>query len=434
MFFFVFTPFIKGGRYIRYSLLPFLFYPHFNVTCFLKVGITISFFELYAFVFFFLVLIHKPQIVYKINYIDRFFLLFLLFSLLSILVAIFRIYIVEDLTPSFYFNTSPILRGLMSLNRFIVYPIILMGIRSFYESKNFDVNSYFLKYLAYSGLFPAIASLLQAAHVDFQLLFNNPSFNMDIGWSNVGRPLGLTNEASFFCFMIFFSVLGVYYAKKNDIITSKKSIILYIIYVCGVFVSISRTGLLVLALFYILKNIRKFTIKKISFVLIMLLLLSTLSFSGFNLLDRFTSSFDVNADISTIERYGSTEALLNLAISKCLLFGVGIFNYSYYIYNFLPDYAVTYSIDVAIPSFNLILQLWAEWGLPLIICFICFFYRLFKRNCSSFVIDWFFYLAIFALSFQIFNFSLPFIIILFSFERNNVGTCLDSDLLKLLRQ
>lgn len=430
MFIFIFTPFIKGGRYIRYSLIPLLFYPHFNVTCFFKVGITVSFFELYAILFFVLILLSKSRIKLKANCIDRFFITFLFLSLISLVIAIFRIYVYSDLSPH-YILDSPILRGIMSLNRFIIFPFILIVIRTFYEAKGFDLRYYFIKYLAYSGFLPALAAIIQTTPIEFQLLFNNPSFGMNLGWSPVERPLGLTNEASFLSYMLFFSVLGVYFACKSGIIQNKWAFFLYFLYTLSIVVSISRTGLVVLVLFCLLKNVRKLNLGKIIFFTGVVLLLSTLSFSGFNILDRFVSTFDVEADLSTIERYGCTEALFRLAIDKSVVFGVGIFNYLFYVQNYLPSYALDYASDYLIPSFNFILQLWVEWGGLFLLMFLLGFYILFKKQSNAFVVDWFFYLFVFALSFQVFNFSLPFVIILYSLKQSNniMNGCKSSKLL-----
>lgn len=419
LFFCILTPFILKGKYIYLSMMPLLFFPHFNTTCFLKLGLTFSFFEVYLFLFSFLILLTHFGLknIFKLNLSCKIFGLFLVVSIISIIIAQFRIGL-GDLKPSMFYDESPIVRSFMSLNRLFVYPVMLSYIRAFYVNKGIDVSFYFKKYLAYSGIFPSIAIILQACGVECLLLFNNPSFAEEVKWASPGRPFGLSYEASFYAFMCFFSFIGVYYAIRDNIISLLKGYILYTLYITGVLLCISRTGMLVFICFICLKSFSNLSFKKVSFLLLIILLLSQINWMGFNMMDRLTSSFDFDADNSTIERWGSAEGLLNLAIHKSLFWGVGIYNYFYYIMPYIPSemyHLMNYSNSDKVVSFNFILQLLGEWGGILFLFFFSFvFYKLFKIRKEGMVTDWFFYFFIISMSVQLMNFSLPFLILLYT--------------------
>lgn len=416
--------FLNNRKYIHLSIMPLLFFPHFNVTCFLKLGITFSYFEIYlCFLVFFMFVsgIKFKVLLIKSDYI---YILLLLISLVSIIVAQIRIFMIQDLDPSIVFPIPPFYRSLMSLNKMIFYPFLLIYIRNYYENKDVNINYYFIKYLAYSGVVPAIAAIFQISPINFKLFFNNPSFSMDLGWSSVERIVGLTNEASFFAFLIFFSLLGTYYAYKNSIISKCIRDCLYCLYILVVLLSISRTGMLIFVLFFLHKVFQGISFQRIlwvSFVVIIGIgILSNITIGGFNIADRFTSSFNIYADLSTIERYGVTEALIRLAIDKSLYWGVGIYNYTFYIFDYLPVYlldVIKYPSNFQIPSFNFIIQLFVELGFLFFILFFLSAFLLLRSIKNSILSDWYIYLFIFALSFQVLNFSLPFVILLYNFKK-----------------
>ena len=252
----ILTPFICKGKYIHLSMLPLLFFPHFNTTCFLKLGLTFSFFEIYLFAFSFLILLTGFSLTnaFRLNVSGKIFGLFLIISILSIFIAQFRIGL-GNLKPSTFYGESPGIRSLMSLNRLFVYPVLLPYIRTFYVKKGVDISFYFKKYLAYSGIIPSIAVILQACGIECLLLFNNPSFSESVGWASPGRPFGLSYEASFYAFMCLFSFVGVYYAVRDNIISSSRGYILYTLYAMGVLLCISRTGMLVFILIQVVQVI-----------------------------------------------------------------------------------------------------------------------------------------------------------------------------------
>jgi hypothetical protein len=204
----------------------------------------------------------------------------------------------------------------------------------------------------------------------------------------------------------------------------------FLLFSATVLFSLSRTGMIIYLLYLLyIALIGNLSLKRILSISVVLIcsyvVLVNLNISEINIVDRFSSSFDIEADKSTIERYGSAEAIYNLFLDKGLIFGVGIFNYGFYVNNYLPDYmdVIThYGPGHGVPSFNFILQLAAELGLPIFLIFMfASWLQLYRLN-NGFVTNWFLFLVIFCLSFQGLNFSVPFLIILFPnyFEKNSL--------------
>ena len=82
---------------------------------------------------------------------------------------------------------------------------------------------------------------------------------------------------------------------------------------------------------------------------------------------------------------------------------------------YLPDYMkdLVYERGFPLPSFNFIVQLWAEFGLPIFLLFMYMVVKYIRKCKNSFINEWFLSLFLFALSFQILNFSIPFVILLY---------------------
>ena len=422
-----------------YILYPLLISSQFNVTSFVKIGITISFFEVNLLICLAILLYNtlKNRAHSGLNFIasDKVFLLFLVCSFLSIGVAALRVGL-GDLIPDGKIETNFLARSLMSLNKFFVFIPALFFIRHFLAKRypSEEIQKTFTKALVYAGILPMLATFIQFSGIGFYLIHNNPSFAEAFHVENyIGqRIVGLTNEASFYVYQLFFSTLGIYYAYQRRFIKRKRLLILAVLYFITVIISISRTGLLLYLLFGGLIAFR--AIKKNPFqstfkfallgpvLVVLVLALATLNIGGFNLSERFFSTFQVDADASTLERYGSMEALLNLIYDKCLFVGTGIYNYQYYIKAYLPYYmdASSYGAGDAPPSFNFIFQLFAEFGVPLALFFLLgsmFYLRKTKRE--IFVKDWFLFLFLFSLSFQTLNFSIPFLILLYPMNLNH---------------
>lgn len=418
-----------------FLLYPLIFTSQFNVTSFLKVGVTISFFEINLLIVTTGVLIYhsliKTSLLEKIKILkqDYVWLFFLTFSFISILIACIRVFFNNlnpnpDIVPAYY------LRSFMSLNKFFLYLPCFYLIRChlflFYPQKK--IKQVFLLAAGLSGILPVIAVILQFSHIGFILIHNNPSFAESYRIENYlsARPAGLTNEASFFVYQLFFSLLALYYSWKENLLSNINYILISFIYITGVVLSISRTGLLIFALFYFLIWLRGYNIfsikgflkilKFVPLIILFVLLVASLDIGGFNIGDRFLSTFQQEADISTLERYGSAQALFNLFINKTIIFGVGIYNFQYYILNYLPSYMdVFYYPKGATPSsFNFVFQIFVEFGL-ILSSFFFFLARknIFNSNNDRFYKDWFLFLLIFSLSFQTLNFAIPFIIFLY---------------------
>lgn len=331
----------------------------------------------------------------------------------------------EDLRLTTEYPDIPTVRSFMSLNRPLFY-ILIIPVRN-YISSSLPYDTYkekFLKYLAYSGIIPSIAVILQYLSIGFIVIHNNPSYSENafkvISYTGI-RPVGLSNEAAGHCYELFFCLIGLFYCYYQKYLSKSSFFLLYSLFCVSVILSISRTGLLFFIAYsaYAYMKHAGFSMKRIVCLLFIgvlgFLLLSNLQIGGFNLFERLLSTADVEADASTIERYGLAHALVNLAIDKSMLLGIGIYNYFYYLKSYLPDYmnSITYERGFALPSFNFIIQLWAEFGLPLFLLFIYIIIKYIRKSKDSFVNEWFMALFLFALSFQILNFSIPFIILLY---------------------
>jgi hypothetical protein len=318
----------------------------------------------------------------------------------------------------------------MSLNRFFLYLPCLFLIRNYllqyYEVK--EIKDIFFKYLALSGIPPSLAVIIQYFNIGFILIHNNPSFAETFHIINyIGvRPVGLTNEASFFAYMLFFPLLGLYYSFKKGNITKHWYRLILVLFILAVILSVSRTGLLVFLLFFAYKYLfqKRFSIKRISLLIVLIggfvFLSAKITIENFNLYDRFISTFDVESDLSTIERYGSMVGMVNLGVSKSEVLGVGIYNYQYYIKNYLPDFmnVIHYGKKEAPPSFNFILELIVELGPLIFLIFFIITIIILIRSKDLFIKDWFTFTFIFALSFQILNFAIPFLILLYPGSKN----------------
>lgn len=436
LFFMTFYFAIKKPINIIYTLLV---ASQFNVTSFFKFGLTFSFFEvnliicLFIFGYFSLEKSTKISLIYT----DRIFLYFLLFSFISIAVALLRVG-TGDLNPDNKFPVHFLSRSFMSLNKLFIFLPCLILIREFLRKRYSmdDMQVVFIKALVISGILPMVATIIQFSGIGFYLIHNNPSFAEVYRLENYTgqRIVGLSNEASFFVYQLFFPTLGIYLAFQKKIFSSRKLWLLTILFLIAVIVSISRTGLLMFLLFGLLITFRRFKKNIFQFILkftiwgpilfVILIGLSTLNIGGFNLAERFLSTFQVDADGSTLDRYGSTEALFNLIRDKCLLFGTGIYNYQYYIKSYLPYYmdSSQYGAGEAPSSFNFILQLIAEFGLPLALIFFSIVIFQLSKCKDILVKDWFLFLFLFSLSFQTLNFAVPFLILLYPLANSNEYT------------
>lgn len=420
-------PFFFQQKKVGHILFVLIFTAQFNVTCLFKLGVTFSFFEVALLItttLIFVQQVYRRKWKCSTNNIDIVFLLFLAFSFISIGVAFLRL-LFEDLKLTNEYPDIPTVRSFMSLNRPLFY-LLIIPVRNYISSSlPYDIyREKFLKYLAYSGIIPSIAVILQYLSIGFIVVHNNPSYSENafrvVSYIGI-RPVGLSNEAAGHCYELFFCLIGLFYCYYQKYLSKKSFFLLYSLFCVSVILSISRTGLLFFIAYsaYAYMKHSGFSMKRIvgllSIGVLGFLLLSNLQIGGFNLFERLLSTADVEADASTIERYGLAHALVNLAIDKSMLLGVGIYNYFYYLKSYLPDYmnSIIYERGFPLPSFNFIIQLWAEFGLPLFLLFIYIIIKYIRKSKDCFVNEWFMALFLFALSFQILNFSIPFIILLY---------------------
>lgn len=420
-------------------IYPLIFSSQFNVTSFFKFGMTFSFFEINLFISIFTILFfYSKEIVikYKIKFTesDKIFSLFLLISIISIFIGIIRV-LLNNLSPDKYIVTPFYLRSFMSLNKIFIYLPFLIFLRTKLLNlySNNILQNTFLKALAISGILPALAAILQFSNIGFYLIHNNPSFSESFRIEDYHgvRIVGLTNEASFFVYQLFFPTLAIYYCWIKKLLNKKYLKIILSIYILTVVISISRTGLLIYFIFLLLILFREYRmnfnliIKSLFIIIPLTILLSNINIIGFNLLERLISTFQYSSDSSTLERYGSMQALLNLLLSKSIIIGVGIYNYQYYIKQYLPDYmnVFNYGNGDTPTSFNFLLQILVEFGLLFSLIFFLISIKLLKKNKNiNFQKDWFIFLLIFSLSFQTLNFSIPFLILLYPNGNINENT------------
>lgn len=404
-------------------LISLIFTAQFSVTAFLKVGMTVGFMEVALFLTFIVLIIKLPLKSIRFTAADKVFLVFIVFSLLSVFIAYARVFF-QDLNPSKEYDLSPTLRSIMSLNKIIVFLPLFIIIRSLISSQIElkDLQKQFLLILAFSGIVPSLAVVFESLNIGFLLIHNNPSFSetFRIEVFNGARASGLSNEASFFGYQLFFCYMGAIELFFKHPKLKKTMLFIAVFYWITLLVTISRTGILLFLVYTIYKYFETNTLKfksvvKLSIILVaVFFVLSRITIQNFNLRDRFISSFVFDADLSTIERYGVTQALYKLIVDKGIILGVGIYNYQYYIKPYFPDFmsVIYYARGQSPPSFNFILQLIAELG-PIIFIFMfgCVFFIL--KKADSFIKEWFVFLFLFALGFQVLNFTIPFIILLY---------------------
>lgn len=420
--------FYSSYKLKKYVLLVLLFSAQFNVTCLLKLGVTFSFFEValvLSALFSFMLLLRRHSFKILFFNADSIYAYFLIFSIVSICIAFIRL-LCGNLPVTSEYGLFPLIRSLMSLNKPIFYLLIFIVRQDFIET--FSLNDYrglFIKYLAFSGIIPAVVVLLQFLSIGFVVIHNNPSYAENavrIVVYNGVRVVGLANEAANFCYGLFFSYIGLFHAYCSQLIGKKNFLAILSLYIIAVVLTISRTGLAMFVIYTLYKYIwynrpSIATILKLSVLCAVLLgSLSLVNLHGFNLYQRLLSTGDVHADLSTIERYGLTHALFNLAMDKGLVVGVGIYNYFYYLKDYLPDYVtmnISYEYGYQLPSFNFVLQLWAEYGLFFALLFFVLVIRMVRKCKDPLIKEWFLFLLFFAFSFQILNFSVPFLIFLY---------------------
>ena len=390
----------------------------FDVTCFIKFGMTISYFESALL----LLLIRSVFLKVRLIALDRkecLAIYFLALCVLSVIISQLR-FIFNDL-QSDASSIEMVARSIQSNGKLIFYVFILSILSRVYRISSID----FIKGVAIGAIPAAIAVILQYAGVGLILIHNNPSFGMgfNIQTYTGQRPAGLTNEASFYAYQVAFSIIMLLVCILRKYISTV--IWMYIImclYFTSLIASIARSGWVIIpALCMIISwleikrssrdvNIRK-TLVFICVLILAISLLTKLEFQGFNVASRFLSSFNTEADASTIERYASLVALLGLALDKSLLFGVGIYNYAFYIKPYIaPEvWKSFYADNTVMPSFSFVIQLFAEFGGILFLLLFLGVYRYYRTSVGA-EKYWFLVALLFAMTFQVTNFACTYFI------------------------
>lgn len=414
---------LKSRNGHRFALGLFLC-AHFNVTALFDAGIAFTFFDVMLFVGLFFAsarMASGSAIAIVKRPVDGIFYLFIVLSLGSIIVSGARREVGDLVVPVGY-PDSPAVRSLNSLARFIFYLISLVFIRRGIRVE----KQTFLKMLGYSGIPPTTAAFIQSAGLGISLFHNNRTFiKSDPAWLEyVGlRPVGLSNEASFYAALLAFSFLALYEAYRLRAVRKVAFGAVSLFYLAGVVLSLSRLGLVLMLFVIFMYNWRTFlkpgiALPLVAALIVFLALLSRVNVYGFNMLDRLISVFSANADLSTNERYGVSAGLLNLSLNKSLALGVGIYNYMYYIGEHLPPwFAIEYPPGYYVPSFNFLIQLAAEWGWPAFLSFCCFTAVRLRNVNDPFVNKWFLLLGLALSSFQMLTFGMPFLILLWPAAR-----------------
>ena len=437
----------------RYDLFLFLFFVlfHINVTSFSNAGIawTGNYIVIFSVILFEIILSFLkgkplPLAVFKRQKV-WFFLFFLFFiSLISVVVR--RVGLIDMPTP--YDGLDFILRSSKS---FIRYFIILIGflIISNKIHKSHRIQFYdIVKYLSLSSILPIFVVYFQTIFITSPmfLLHNNKTFRKEAQLVEyVGqRAVGLSDEASYFAYLISFSFIATLWLSRHSKTTLKRVfyVCLMVFQISAVSFSLSRTGLVLMfssSLFFAWYESPKYMLKFVIFVtpaIIGLNFVSELIGLEYSLFERVFSIINVSEDLSNIQRYGTFVALFKMLFTQEAIFGYGFFNYMFYMNNFFPEFMSVFlkstsSIEFY-PSFSLILQLIIEsgWGLSLLFLIYINKDRFLKksvilnknkRSQLAFHYTVCFLIVLSAFSFNIFTFSMTFLPVLYACKLSSKG-------------
>lgn len=406
---------IRNWKYV--AALYFL--ATFDVTSFVKIGMTISFFELGLIALLARSAFLKIRLL-KLDHKEQLVIYFIILAGVSVLIAQIRVGL-DWLRPD-HTALELIARSFMSNGKLVFYVVCLSVLSRIYQVSQKD----FIKGVALGSAPAAVAVILQYAGLGLILIHNNPSFAEVFRVETYAgqRPVGLTNEASFFSYQLAFSVAMLLVSILRQYFSSKAvPYFMMILYLSSLVLTIARTGLVLIpalcliiawmeakasnGAFRMPKSLVVFGVLTIG-----VLLLADTSILGYDVGSRLASSFNAEADASTIERYGSMAALLQLAMHKALIFGVGIYNYSFYVRPYLSDYLRDlYGSDGIMPSFSFVIQLFSELGGVLFSILLLLAYR-YYRVANAPEKYWFLTALVFAMTFQVTNFACTFFVFL----------------------
>jgi hypothetical protein len=397
----------------------------FTLACFdsfniAKIGITINFFEV-AIIILFIKSFRIEYLAKKLSIIEIFLLKCLLITVAAILIAQMRILFFD--LYSEYSNYDVFTRSIFSNSKLLFFFFCFFFIRRRYNISNRD----FVTGVVYGALPTCIFSILQALGVGVLLIHNNPSFGEfnRIEIYDGQRPVGLTNEASFYVFQLCLAIPMLLICKYNKYISNFHFCSIAILIFISILLSISRTGWILAPVIILLIQFERGMNKlmstrfllKILVYTSLIVILGTFEIQGFNVLERFASSFSKQSDDSTIDRYNSIAVLLAMLTDKSLYFGVGPYNYMFYASEYFDNYMSNIYSREFLPSFSLILQFMVDYGL-ILFGVICINIRKLYKRINLTGKAWMITCVFFALTFQITNLSVTYFLLLLSQEES----------------
>jgi hypothetical protein len=377
----------------------------FQITTLFDIGFGFSFFETSLLISSMTIFIRKllvGKLEFVLNKWAKIFGIMLCAIFITVIIAYFR-RLFGDLEPlSGYKDNTILFRSFMGCGRLIFYTLSLLIIK-----KHISVSGNLIwRSVLISSFLPIIALLYQEfLHaVPLSLYANNSTFSMDGVWLifNGIPPKAFTQELTFFCFYTIFSIVAGFELYDNRRISASLFLGFLFLQIFGVLLAASRMGVLSMVIILFLYMRKQLSLIKSGIVIIGLGLLSVFIsniqqyVSGLaqyaSNYERVTSLLQIitqqnySFDGSAFDRITSMIAAFNVFIQKGLLLGVGYFNLQFYSQRLESS-----------TNHSFIIQLLAEFGLPLFIIF-CLIIYFISRKMISGEKKWLLNLSIYSLS------------------------------------
>lgn len=409
------SAFLVRSKLLIISTLFFL--STFDATTLFKFGLTINFYEILVFILF-LKSINLKYLSYPISKIELNILVYSILALIVMLAVQLRIFF-GDLIYNGDSNDL-IIRTFKTHSKLIYF-----FVACFFISRKFKFtdNQYILG-VVYGGLPASIFAIIQSVDlpIGMYMIHNNPSYGEDFRFEYYlgGRPVGLSNEASFYVYQLSFSLGMLLLGYYKEIINRKNFFIICAIYTISILMSNSRTVFYLIPLIILVignklnAKISMRNLFSILFLFIVCYFVSlNLSVQYFNIIERIQTILNFeDMDDSMFIRYHSILYLYRLFLDKCTIMGIGLYNYIYFISDYFDLYFQNKIGHSQVPSFSLLLQFLAELGsLPFFILFIRLYY--YQRKCTIIEYIWFIVALCYSLTFQVTNLSVTYFILLY---------------------
>ena len=241
---------------------------------------------------------------------------------------------------------------------------------------------------------------LVGAYMDLpyrRLLFNNPSFSLAMGeypFMGFYRITSFCPEPAMFANLLLCAipVVAMCSVNKVKILGSLKwNVVIFAILLIAFLLTFSRGGYIVLfvvlstmSVFLTSFKLRAFLRMAGLVVLVVLIGLFVSRWFGIDAVavmsDRVFSTLDFK-DLSILERSTSIVAAFNIFLSHPL-FGVGLGNFGFYFYEYMPDWGYMQLTDSP-ASNNLLFRIASESGLVGIVAFLYFIWAVTKEGLSA---------------------------------------------------